>query len=87
MEQHERTWQESPNIAKWRPKQGVNRQYTGNFDAIFFMEEIHICILAFYGPSAVLGIFMGIFNKGSGPQASLDGWRQLAWQATSYMYG
>ena len=39
MQQHARTWEESPNIAKWRRKQGVNRQYTGDFDAIFFITS------------------------------------------------
>ena len=42
MEQHARTWEESPNIAKWRGKQGVNRPYTVDFDAIFFITRYRI---------------------------------------------
>ena len=65
MEQHGRTWEESANIAKWRRNQGVNRQYTVDFDAIFFITRYGInpyLYLAFYGPGAV----HGIFNNGSG---------------------
>ena len=42
MEQHARTWEESPNIAKLWRKQVVNRQYTGDFDAIVFITRYGI---------------------------------------------
>ena len=42
MEQHSRTWEESPNIAKWRRKQGANRPFTVDFDAIFFITRYRI---------------------------------------------
>ena len=77
IEHQARTWKESPNIAKWRQKQGVNRQYTGDFDAISFITRCWInlyCIVAFYGPGAVLGIL----NRGSGLRPS-----GFTWQVTS----
>ena len=83
MEQPARTWEESPNITKRRRKQGVNRQYTGDFDAIFFITRYGLNQNPYFG---FLQSF-GILNKGSGPRASLDRRRQLAWQATSYKYG
>ena len=42
MEQQARTWEESPNIAKRRRKQGVNRSYTVGFDAIFIITRFRI---------------------------------------------
>ena len=77
MELHAQIWKESPNIAKWRRKQGVNRQYTGDFGAIFFITRYgintYLCS-GFYGPGAVLGIF----NNGSGLRPS-----GFIWQVTS----
>ena len=78
MEQHARTWEESPNIAKWRRKQGVNGQYIRvilmRFSLSLGVEQIHIRILAFYGPGAVLGIL----NRGSALRPS-----GFTWQVTS----
>ena len=73
MEQHARIWEEFPNIAKWRRKQGVNRGYTGDFDAIFFITRHGInpyLYSGFYGPGAVLGIL----NKWSGLRPSGFPW-------------
>ena len=75
MEQHARTWEESPNIAKWQRKQGVNRQYKRmilmQFSLSLGMEQIHISILGFYGPGAV----HGILNRGSGLRPSGCTWQ------------
>ena len=75
MGQHARTWEESPNIAKWRRKQGVNRQYIRailmRFSLSLGVEQIHIRILAFYGPGTVLGIL----NLGSGLRPSGFTWQ------------
>ena len=76
-----------PNIAKWRRKQGVNRQYTGDFDAIFFITRYGI------NPYLYSGFLWERCSPWDiqqcvGPSAlGLDRWRQLAWQATSYKYG
>ena len=89
MEQHARTWEESPNIAKWRRKQGVNRQYTDDFDALFIITGYGINLYLYSGFFRGQVESLGYSTKGRafGPRASLDRWRQLAWQATSYKYG
>ena len=77
MEQHARTWEESPT----RQSDGKRGASIDKYAVILIrlslpvgMELIHIRILAFCGPCAVLGIL----NKGSGLHASC-----FTWQVTS----
>ena len=80
MEEYARTWEESPNIAKWRRKQGVNRQYMRvilmRFSLPLGMEQIHIRILAFYGPGQVQCLGYWTERRAFGPSG-------FTWQVTS----
>ena len=61
--------------------------YTGDlmrFSLSLVMEQIHIRILAFYGPGQVQCLWYWTECRPFGPWAPLDRWCQLAWQATSY---
>ena len=60
--------------------------YTGDFDAIFFITRYWI------NPYSYSGFLWArcsprYIEQRFGPRASLDRWRQLTWQATSYKYG
>ena len=70
MEQPARTWEESPNITKRRRKLGVNRQYTGDFDAIFFITRYGINQIPYFGFLWTRCSPFGILNKGSGLRPS-----------------
>ena len=80
MEQHARTWEESPNIMKRRRKQGVNQQFMGAFDTTLFITRYGI------NPHiSILWLFMdqvqpfGILKKGSDLRPS--GFTRLATSA------
>ena len=61
--------------------------YMDDFDAIFFITRYRI------KPHSYSVLFVGQVQsmvtegRAFGPRVSLDRWRQLAWQATSYKYG
>ena len=87
---HARTWEESPNIAKRRRKQGAKRRYTGiyagDFDAIFFITRYWINP---YSYSGFLWARRSPWeNRGSGLRPSGFTWPVMsAHLTTSYKYG
>ena len=79
MEQHARSWEESRNIAKWRRKQGVNRQYIRvilmRFSLSLGMDKSIFVFWLFMGQVQSLGYWTA---RGSGLRPS-----GFTWQVTS----